>query len=203
MNQMITPLAPAGALFEPLNPGLPNFPNWLAGFAVSTVVSPDHKTLLILTSGYNRLFNSDIVPNGGPTAQFNLPNSNDYVFIYDIATSTPIQKQVVQIPITYNGLAFDPSGTRFYVSGCTTDNVHTISLNDSGVWAEEQPNNPQLALGHHNLGIGLNIKPNGATAVNSEVGVYPCSAGLALSNDGKTLVVANYYNDSHTIIKGG
>ncbi|HUA62566.1 MAG TPA: bifunctional YncE family protein/alkaline phosphatase family protein [Verrucomicrobiae bacterium] len=202
MNQMITPLAPAGARFEPLNPGLADNPAWLAGFAVSTVVSPDRKTLLVLTSGYNRLFNSDVQPSGSPLAPYNLQDSNEYVFIYDISTRDPIQKQVVQIPITYHGIVFDPSGTHFYVSGCTTDNIHTISLNTSGVWAEEQPASPQLALGH-SLGIGLNLKPNGATAINSAVGVYPCAAGLAMSRDGQILVAANYYNDSITVFTGG
>ena len=31
----------------------------------------------------------------------------------------------------------------------------------------------------------------------------PCAAGVAISNDGKTLVVANYYNDSITVFNGG
>ncbi len=31
----------------------------------------------------------------------------------------------------------------------------------------------------------------------------PCAAGVAISNDGKTLVVANYYNDSITVFTGG
>ena len=203
MNQMVTPLGPAGARFEPLNPGLPDNLGWFAGYAVSTVVSPDHKTLLVLTSGFNRVFNSNIQPGGSPMAPYNLADSNEYVFIYDISTPAPIQKQVVQLPVTYHGIVFDPSGTRFYVSGCATDNVHTISLNPAGVWAEEQPRSPQLALGHNNLGIGLNLQPNGATAINSQVGVYPCAAGLAISGDGQTLVVANYYNDSITVFQGG
>jgi len=203
MHQWITPLAPQGARFEPLNPGLHDNLSWLVGYAVSTAVSPDRKTLLVLTSGFNRLFNSNIQPSGSALAPYNVADSSEYVFIYDISTPVPNQKQVVQLPVTYNGIVFDPSGRRFYVSGCTTDNVHTFSLNSPGVWTEEQPANPQLALGHNNLGIGLNLKPNGATAINSQVGVYPCAAGLAISNDGQTLVVANYYNDSITIFTGG
>ncbi len=58
MGQQITPLAPQGSRFEPMNPDLPDKPDWLAGQAVTTVVSPDHKTLLVLTSGYNRVFNT-------------------------------------------------------------------------------------------------------------------------------------------------
>ena len=56
MNQQIAPLAPPGSVFQTLNPGLPDKPDWLAGQAVTTVVSPDKKTLLVLTSGYNRVY---------------------------------------------------------------------------------------------------------------------------------------------------
>src|SRR6185312_5181315 len=53
LDQQITPFAPRGARFEPLNPNLKDHPEWLAGQAVTSVVSPDHRTLLVLTSGYN------------------------------------------------------------------------------------------------------------------------------------------------------
>ena len=33
MGQQITPLAPQGSRFEPLNPDLPDRPDWLAGQA--------------------------------------------------------------------------------------------------------------------------------------------------------------------------
>ena len=68
MGQQITPLAPQGSQFAPLDPELSYDPaflggqGWLAGQAVTTVVSPDHKTLLVLTSGYNRVYNTNIVP---------------------------------------------------------------------------------------------------------------------------------------------
>src|ERR1700686_2834543 len=52
-GQTITPLAPKSATFETLNPGLADNPNYVAGQAGTTVTSPDHKTLLVLTSGYN------------------------------------------------------------------------------------------------------------------------------------------------------
>lgn len=45
-----------------------------------------------------------------------------------------------------------------------------------------------LPLGH-SAGVGL--------------GVHPCAAGLAISQDGQTLVAANYYNDSITVFRGG
>ncbi len=40
-------------------------------------------------------------------------------------------------------------------------------------------------------------------AVNVQVAVKPCAAGLAIAKDGKTLVVANYFDDSISIFKGG
>ena len=44
---------------------------------------------------------------------------------------------------------------------------------------------------------------NQFASVNSAVFVAPMAAGMALSNDGQTLVVANYYNDSITVFTGG
>ncbi|MFH0801600.1 MAG: phosphoesterase [bacterium] len=194
MGQQITPLAPRDSRFEPLNPDLPEKPGWLAGQAVTTVVSPDHKTLLVLTSGYNRFYKTNT-----PLPSF--PDSNEYVFIYDISTPTPVKKQVVTVPNTYNGIVFDPSGKAFYVAGGGDDNVHIFTLSADGTWGEP---GPALALGHHNLGNGLVGKSDvGAGSINLQVGVKPCAAGVAISNDGQTLAVANYYNDSITVFNGG
>ena len=179
MGQQITPLAPQGSRFEPMNPGLADNPEWLAGQAVTTVVSPDHNTLLVLTSGYNRVYSSN-------STQWSNADSNEYVFIYDISARTPRNKQVVQIPNSYNGIVFDPSGTAFYVAGGTSDNVHIFTL-AAGTWTEAAGS--ALALGHTAGGLGI--------------GAHACSAGLAISNDGKTLVVVNYYNDSITVFTGG
>lgn len=55
MGQQITPTAPPGARFVTMNPDLVDKNTWLAGQAVTSVVSPDRKTLLVLTSGYNRI----------------------------------------------------------------------------------------------------------------------------------------------------
>ena len=192
MGQQITPLAPAGSRFEPMNPDLTANPSWLAGQAVTTVVSPDGKTLLVLCSGLNVIFNGTTAP----------PTTSQFVFIYDISANQPVKKQVLQIPNTYNGIIFDPSGMHFYVSGGVDDNIHTVTLGSNGNWAEEQPTSPALTMGHA-AGNGLSVQPGGAGPVNAQVGVKPCAAGLAISNDGKTLVVANYYNDSITVFTGG
>src|SRR5215475_7259344 len=55
----VTPTAPlTGAIQQPLNPGLANYPNFVAGEAVKAVVSPDGATLAILTAGQNSLNNA-------------------------------------------------------------------------------------------------------------------------------------------------
>lgn len=195
LGQQITPLEPRGSRFESLNPGLADKPDWLAGQAVTSVVSPDHKTLLVLTSGYNIVWNTDTpIPY--------LPDSNEYVFIYDISNHTPVKKQVLKVPNTYNGMVFDPSGRAFYVAGGGDDNLHIFTLGADGTWGE--PGSP-LPLGHNKEGNGLaRHNPDvGIGSINLMVGVKPCAAGVAISNDGQTLVVVNYYNDSITVFNGG
>ena len=174
-GQVITPTAPASARFEQLNPGLADFPEYTAGQAATTVVSPDKKTLLILTSGYNRLNNPQI---GSRIAA----DSNEYVFVYDISSNDPLKKQVLQVPNAYQGITFDPSGKTFYVSGGVDDNVHIFDLIGT-VWAERAKS--PLGLGH-TAGVGNGVKP--------------AAAGIAITADGHTLIVDNYYNDSISIL---
>jgi YVTN family beta-propeller protein len=222
MGTQVTPLAPQDSQFTGLNPGLADNPDWLAGQAVTTVVSPDRKTLLVLTSGYNRVYRTNLVdgilqPDALGT-YFNWPDSMEYVFVYDISTNTPVQKQVVKVPNTYNGIAFDPSGTAFYVSSgmgdapfdstgavnpaaSAGDNVHVFTLDaGTGAWAQTD----QLLL-NHTAGNGLDVQPPTGEQLqpNEKVAVSPCAAGVAITDDGKTLVVANYYNDSITVFTGG
>jgi DNA-binding beta-propeller fold protein YncE len=217
MGQQISPLAIKDVRFENLNPNLPDNPTWLAGQAVTSVVSPDKKTLLVLTSGFNRVFRTDGVPDAFGS-YINWLDSQEYVFIYDISKNVPVKKQVVTVPNTYNGIVFDPSGTAFYVSSgmgdfpfdssgtfnpmkSGGDNVHIFTLNiTTGTWQHSA----ELAL-NHSAGIGLVVQPPSGEQlpVNMRVAVAPCAAGVAVSSDGKTLVVANYYNDSITVFTGG
>src|SRR5499425_808609 len=55
----VTPTAPlTSAIQQPLNPGLANYPNFVAGEAVKALVSPDGTTLAILTAGMNSLYDT-------------------------------------------------------------------------------------------------------------------------------------------------
>src|SRR5215469_5645256 len=103
-GQFITPLAAPGSTFQPLNPHLHDFPDYTVGQAMSEALSPDGKTLLILTSGYNRLNNAE----GKQSPQ----DSNEYVFVYDVSGTAPRQIQVIQVPNSFAGLAFAPDGGR-------------------------------------------------------------------------------------------
>ncbi|MBU1172294.1 MAG: beta-propeller fold lactonase family protein [Proteobacteria bacterium] len=196
MGQRITPLAPLGAQFDTLNPDLEDRENWLAGQAVTSVVSPDYHTMLVLTSGYNRVYDA-LSPYPLPYPY--LPDSNEYVFVYDITSGLPVKTQVVPVANTYNGITFDPSGTTFYVSGGIDDNIQTFTLN-GGTWEPGEV----LELGHTLGGNGLIGQTDaGQGSINLQVGVKACAAGVAISSDGLTLAVANYYNDSITLFTGG
>ena len=187
-SQQITPTAPSDARFEPLNPGLAGSPDYAAGQAVTTVTSPDHNTLLILTSGYN-LVNATSGPNLG--SEINA-DSNEYVFIYNIASGNPVKKQVIQVPNTYQGIVFDFTGKTFYVSGGVDDNVHIYDLGIAG-WAERTGS--PITLGHNNEACAALL------GCGNGLAVAPEAAGIAISPDSSTLVVANYYNDSISILK--
>ena len=176
-GKRITPLATPGAHFELLNPGLKEFPQYVAGQAMSTAMSPDEKTLLILTSGFNRINGEDGKP---------IPDaSEEYVFVYDIANGAPRKKQVVKVPNTFAGIAFAPSGRGFYVSGGTDDNLHTYKLSNAGEWQED---GEPVKLGHSS-GLGFVVGKEALAA-----------GGLAVTPDGKSVLVANIYNDSVTVV---
>jgi YVTN family beta-propeller protein len=175
-GQTVTPLAPAGAAFIRLNPHLKDFPDYTVGQAIKLVLSPDGRTLLVLTSGYNILYDTQ----GGKDATA----SNEYVFVYDVIHNGLRQVQVLQVPNTFFGLAFSPSGSQFYVSGGLGDDVHVFSI-EKGIWAEcGKP----VALGHEH-GVGQNGSDG-----------HPTVANLAVSANGKFLVAANFYNDSISIV---
>ncbi|HEX7936815.1 MAG TPA: bifunctional YncE family protein/alkaline phosphatase family protein [Paraburkholderia sp.] len=172
-GQLISPAAAPGTVFVPLNPGLQDQADYIAGQPISEALSPDNKTLLVLTSGYNnqrdasgKLINAD---------------SNEYVFVFDVSGGQPVRKQVLQVPDTYVGITFSPDGQRFFVTGGGDDNLHVFSLAQGG-WAES---GTPIAL-NHKSGNGI--------------GSTPQATGVAVTADGKRALVANRYNDSVTLI---
>ncbi|HEY5047860.1 MAG TPA: alkaline phosphatase family protein [Rhizomicrobium sp.] len=172
-GQRLTPQAAAGAQFQNLNPGLAAYPDHRAGQAVTTLASHDGKTLLILTSGFNRM--------ASPQGKMDQDASSEYVFVFDISGGAPKQTQVLQIADTDSGIAFAPDDARFFVSGGVDDNLHLFARGPGG-WAQD---GAPVALGHK-AGLGIDVKPS--------------ASGLAVSDDGKLIVVANRLNDSISIV---
>ena len=88
------------------------------------------------------------------------------------------------------GLVFSPDGNTLYAAGGNDDVVHVYTKSGSAFTAAGP-----IALGHfppgstgsaRNKGIGLGVQPN--------------ASGMDVSADGRTLVVANNYNDSISVI---
>src|ERR1017187_579220 len=136
----ITPNAAPGSVFAPLTTSLPDFPTYTPDGAETTAVSPDGKTLLILTSGYNLMEDA--------SGNYTGTDSGEFVFVYDISTpGTPVQTQVVFLADyteTFDGIIWAPNGSAFYVGGGGDDVVHTFTL-QSGLWAES---GTPINLGH-------------------------------------------------------
>lgn len=187
-GQFISPTAAPGSVFLRLNPQLPGYPTFRAGWAVKTALSPDGKTLLVMTSGYNIQY----FPKGTPDAgNVDPAASNEYIFVYGTAGSNgakPKLTQIIPVANTFIGLAWMPDGTGFYVSGGTEDAV-LIFRGAPGSFAPIG----SIALNHTAQIPGVLRGGNGLFIAASP-------ANIALSSDGATMVVANIYNDSISVL---
>jgi DNA-binding beta-propeller fold protein YncE len=172
----ITPSATPHSMTVPINPGggARNL-----GQAVTTALSPDGTQLLVLTSGYNRV-------GLGAAA-----TKNEYVLIYDVTTATPRLVQSISIRNSFCGLAWNPNGREFYVSGGVDDMVYVFTRRDQGY---DRP--ASISLGHER-GNGL---LSNAPAPLNRMAPKPMVAGITVNRAGTTAVVANFYNDSISII---
>lgn len=196
-GQYLTPTFAPGAAFQTLDPHLPGYPDFRAGWALRTALSPDGTTLLVLTSGYNKLNYS----HGPQRGQNNPAASNEYIFVYDVSganEAAPLVKQVLQVPNSFLGLVWAPSGQAFYVSGGPSDAVFVFGQ-AGGSWTQTATialNHPPLA---NNLtGEAAILAPFLYNGLGFEA--KSSAAGLAITPDGSMLVVANIYNDSVSVI---
>jgi len=175
-GQFVTPTALHGAVQQFLNPGLPAYPNFIAGEAVRSQLSPDGKTLAVLCAGQNSLDKPDGTTDVAASTQF--------IFLYDVSGAhkrSPLLTQVLTPINSHVGLVFSPDGQKLYAAGGRDDVVRVYSLT-AGTWAASG----SIALNHANVGVGVGVNPN--------------AGGLGMSKDGKTLVVVNNYNDSISVI---
>ncbi|MFI5102238.1 MAG: bifunctional YncE family protein/alkaline phosphatase family protein [Terriglobales bacterium] len=176
----ITPNAAPDSVFVPLTTSLQDVPVFTPDGAETTAISPDGKTLLILTSGYNLNENS--------SGKFPGADSGEFVFVYDISKpGTPVETQVVQLlnfAETFDGIVWAPNGSAFYVGGGGDDEVHTFTL-QSGLWAE--------------LGTPINLN-HYCDLMCQETQTGPTAAILGITAVGTTLFVANHETDSITSV---
>lgn len=178
-GQFITPTAVGGAIQQFLNPGLPAYPNFIAGEAVRSQLSPDGTTLAIICAGQNSIDSADGTTDNA--------NSTQYVFIYDVSGANkakPVLTQAIKQTNAHVGLVFSSDSSTLYAAGGNDDVVYAYTKS-GGVWSQAA----KIALGHASKGVGLGVQPN--------------AGGLALSADGGTLVVVNNYNDSISVVDTG
>jgi YVTN family beta-propeller protein len=172
----ISPTAIPGSNQQLLVPQVANWPaNYAASGALKSQLSPDGHTLAVITAGYN-----DVTLTNGSEL------NTEFIFIYDVSganKATPKLMQTIMQNNTYVGLAWS-GNTTLYVTGGTDDNVH-VYTRAAAAPSSRFSATGTIALGH-TKGIGVGVGAN--------------ANGLAVSADGKILVVANDYNDSISVI---
>ena len=179
-GQFLTPAAVPNSSFVELNAGLANYPNLPAGGGMTGVVSPDGRTLVVLTSGYNSFYTS----TGGLD-----PVSAEAIFVYDISNGKPVQKQVLSVPASFAGIAFTPDGTKFYVGSGGKQSVY-VYADTNGVWAQQGS-----PISVYNV---FSKKNDGGYGVGNYQN--PSTGGLAITADGTKMLVTDTYNDAVTLI---
>ena len=172
-GQRLTPLAAPGAQFAPLVARVGPESGYLADGASAIAVRPGGREMLVLTSGFNRFNGADgkIVP----------AQSQQYVFRYAIDRRGARRVQSLTVPNSFGGIAWMPDGQGFVVGGGVDDVVHVFRRGPAGYVETGAP----IPLGHA-AGLGADVKPQ--------------AAGVAVSPDGRRALVANYYNDSVSLL---
>jgi YVTN family beta-propeller protein len=184
----ITPTAAPHSVLQLLNPGIPTLPDFTADHPVTTALSPDGSQLLVLTSG----FNADLDTQGKP-------QTNEYVFVYGTAAYPPALQAALPVPNTFCGLAWNPSGQEFYVSGGVDDRIYVYAKSGFETFNTTVPVYSKAAtipLGHT---IGLGLLSNAPPPFSVEA-PQPLVGGIGVNQDGTTAVVANFFNDSISVI---
>ena len=172
-GQALTPLAVPGARFTPLEAHTGPVPTTIADGAAVIASSPDGREIAILTSGFNRI--------NGADGKIIEAQSRQYVFVYAIDRGAVRWEQTLIVANSYSGIAWLPDGTGLVVSGGVNDTLHLFARGRGGLVETGKP----IALGHA-AGIGSAVKPQ--------------AAGVAVSDDGRRALVANYYNDSISLV---
>ena len=171
-GQSLSPTAAPGARFTPLTVRAGPHPSYVADGASAIAVSPDKREMLVLTSGYNRY--------NGANGKLVAAQSTQYVFRYAVSDQGARWLQTLQVPNSFGGMAWKPDGRGFLVGGGVDDSLYVFARRGSQFAAAGR-----IPLGHK-AGIGADVLPQ--------------TAGVAVSPNGRSALVANYYNDSVSLI---
>nr|MBA2750113.1 WD40 repeat domain-containing protein [Tatlockia sp.] len=192
-GQVITPAAAPGSTFAPLATGLRSDGTADAAEAVSTALSPDGKTLLVLTSGYNQNFRNETTganitypvldPVTGQPSSVIDPSTNrpittrkaEWVFVYDVSSGSLVKQQQINIPNTYNGLAWSSDSQNFYVSGGIDDRIYIYTRQAN----QYVPQAPFILLGHNSDQTAPFPKYDGGLLKDSEAEAASTGAVVA------------------------
>jgi DNA-binding beta-propeller fold protein YncE len=187
-GQVITPEAASGAMFGPLNPRIPERPGYVVGQAEAALASPDGRTLLVLTSGYNL--------NWLPSGAEDPLTSTEFVFVFDISHGRPVQLQALPVPNSFSGMAWAPDGTHFFVGGGQNDNVHVFAKAGSGFAEAGAP----IPLNDTAYGVPMPAGLGLYARLGMKPATTPLNGGMAVTADGATLVVAELENDQLSLV---
>ena len=119
-----------------------------------------------------------------PTGQRVAAESNEYVFVYDVRGGHPVKQQVLQVPNTFAGLAWNPQRPRVLRGGRASTTTSTSSP------AARRAGPP----------AGAPDRRWATTTQGQGLGVRPMASGLAVNPAGTRLLVANYENDSVSLV---
>ncbi|HJP69321.1 MAG TPA: hypothetical protein VJ846_10505, partial [Sphingomicrobium sp.] len=171
-GQALTAQSAPGARSTPLVTGIGPNQAYIADGASAIAISGDKREMLVLTSGYNRYngANGKLVPE----------QSTQYIFRYAIGARGARRVQTLQVPNSFGGIAWRPDLNGFIVGGGIDDALYLFLRN--GRWFRPAG---KIPLGH-SAGLGADVKPQ--------------AAGVAISPDGHRALVANYYNDSVSLL---
>ncbi|OLP16397.1 hypothetical protein BST81_21235 [Leptolyngbya sp. 'hensonii'] len=206
-GQLITPTAAPGSTFSRLATGLRADGAADANGGITTALSPDGKTLLVLTSGYNTGFRTEsgqsitypvLDPVTGQPSSTTTGKA-EWVFVYDVSSGNLVKQQQINLPNTFAGMVWAPDGQKFYVSGGIDDRVYVYRRNGNTF----VPDAPFILLGHNSNQTAPLPSYDGGLLKETPAAIASTGAvvaGLDVSRDGKTLVVANFENDSISIV---
>jgi YVTN family beta-propeller protein len=209
----IDALAAPGAQFLRFATGVRQDGTADANQAMAAALSPDGKTLLVMTSGYNLKFSQPdgaaitypvLDPTTGLPSSVKTPNA-EWVFVYDVTGRAPAKRQQIAIPNTYQGIVWKPDGSGFYVSAGIDDRVYVYKRDAAGAYVADAP---FVLLGHNANQTAPLPKPDGGLLKATKAGTATLGlltagavvAHIGVSADGALLAAANFENDSVSLV---